>query len=363
MNILNIGSDKTLVGGKKLGDAIERHRRYGEFVDHLDIIVYTNKKEGLKKFEISDEVIGYPTNSKSKLCFIKDTKKIFRKINKDHKIDIVVCQDPFIFGLVGVCLKKKYKTKLQINFHGDFWNNPSWLKEQFINRIFLLISKYTVPKADAVRVMSQGQKEKLLKAGISEKLIKIISTPVDIEKYRKDNFQKSNQKAVLHVGRDDVVKDYQTLITAFEKVKENFPEVKFIQVGADKIIKNVIGHLEVELKGNLDAKDLIDVYHNSDIVVLSSTSESFGKVLVEANACGKPVVSTATTGAKEIIKDGYNGYLVPIGDAKALADKIIELLNNPDKAREMGENGRKLVQEKYGDNTQKIINLWKELIS
>ena len=55
--------------------------------------------------------------------------------------------------------------------------------------------------------------------------------------------------------------------------------------------------------------------------VSSSAHESFGKVLVEANACGKPVVAKTTTGAKDIVNDGVNAYLVPVGDAQALAEK------------------------------------------
>jgi len=119
---------------------------------------------------------------------------------------------------------------------------------------------------------------------------------------------------------------------------------------------------DIAVIGFKDDKALLPLFTQSAVFVSSSASESFGKVLVEANACGKPVVSTATTGAKEIIQDGVNGFLVPIGDAKALADKIIYLLNNPDKAKEMGENGRLLVKEKYGDNTQKIISAWQELM-
>jgi len=234
MNVLNIGTDKTLVGGRKLGDAIQRHRRYGEFLDHLDIIVYANKKEGLNKFKISDKVFGYPTNSKSKSHFFFDAKKIFEKINQDHKIDIIVCQDPFIPGLIGVCLKKKYGFKLQINFHGDFWQNSAWLKERWLNIFFLLISKFTVPRADLIRVMSEGQKEKLIRAGVKENKIKVISVPVDLDKYQGSEIRDQKLKIVLHVGRDDKVKDYNTLVRAFKLVKEKNPGAIFWQVGANK---------------------------------------------------------------------------------------------------------------------------------
>ncbi|MFA6254844.1 MAG: glycosyltransferase family 4 protein [Patescibacteria group bacterium] len=378
MNVLNIGTDKTLVGGEKLGDAIQRHRRYGEFLDHLDIVVYTNKKEGLNKFEISQNVIGYPTNSISKLFFIPDVLKIFKKINQDHKVDIIVCQDPFLPAVAGCLLKKKYKVKLQINFHGDFWQNPSWLKERWLNIFFLLISKFTVPKADLIRVMSHGQKEKL---GKYKEKARVISTPIDIEKYNTEidpesihefliSNQLNNKKIILGVGRQDRVKNYPLLFKAVKLVFNDCKDIVLALIGGGGFTREsndlTYNQLPYELKTYFapiaDSKFVDLFYRIAYVVVSSSNSESFGKVLVEANAHGKPVVSTATTGAKEIIQDGYNGFLVPIGDAQALADKIVYLLNNPDKAKEMGENGRRLVKEKYGDNTQKIISAWQELM-
>ena len=368
MNIINISIDQTLVGGKRLGDAIERHRKYGEFVNHLDIIVYVNKRAELKEFKISDNVIGHPTNSANKIFFFLDAIKILNQIHKKNKVDLVQCQDPFIPGLIGLWFKKIYSIKLQINFHGDFWDNPSWLKERKINRLFLWLSKFTVPRADGIRVMSEGQKEKLLSAGVDEKKIRVISTPVDLGKYQNESGIR-NQKSrniVLHVGRDDEVKDYTTLVKAFKLVKEKIDNAEFWQVGANEKIKLAMRENDfnqVNVLGGKSATELISIYHQSDIFVLNSTSESFGKVLVEANACGKPVVATATTGAKEIIQDDYNGFLVPISDAKKLAEKIIWVLENPDKAKQMGENGRKLMREKYGDNTVKIVKFWQDIIN
>ncbi len=371
MNIVNIGIDKSLVGGRQLGDAVARHKKYGEYTDHLDIIVYTDQEDKLEKYYISDKVLGHPTNSRSKLNFFFDTQEIFKKINEQHPVDIIVCQDPFICGLIGIWLKKKFPVKVQINFHGDFWQNTNWLKERWLNFIFLLVSKYTVFKADAIRVMSEGQKEKLIKAGIKANKIRVISTPVNI-----DNFLakqplpaelKTEKKVILMVGRKDKVKDFSTLFKAICLVYEKFVNLEFWLVGnyteEEKSKLPLPPKLTVKLFGRTDINDLPKYYQAADLTVLSSTSESFGKVLVEANAAGKPVIATTTTGAKEIIQDGHNGYLVPIKDYQALADKVLYLLNNPDQAKKMGENGLTLVKERFSDNTDKIINFWQDIIN
>lgn len=385
LNILMISIDKTLVGGKKLGDAIERHRRYGEFVNRLDIIVYSNKKDRLSEFTISDNVVGYPTSSSSKLSFFFDALKIAKKIQIKQKCDLVVCQDPFLTGLVGLWIKKKYQVKLLMHFHhSKYWRYPVSFNDYFVHYFTLLISKFTVPRADAIRVMSNGQKEKLLKSGIDGRKIGIISTPIDLKRFETYENQKpehkrqidslksmiEDKKMILMVGRKDKVKDFPTLFKAINLVYEKYQNIGLWLVGnyAPGELKSLplINEMKagsIFISGNINSVDLPAYYKISYMAVLSSTSESFGKVLVEANACGKPVVATATTGAKEIVKDGYNGYLVPIDDAGALAGKILELLNNPEKARQMGENGRRLVRERFGDNTTKIIQFWQDIVA
>ncbi len=374
MNIVNIGSDKTLVGGEGVGDAVARHRHYGEYVDFLDIVVYTNRKERLEEFNISESVRGIPSNSRSKLLFFFDAVKIFKKVNREHRVDLIVCQDPFIFGLAGLWLKRRYGVKLLLHFHGDFWANRNWLSERPLNYIFWLISRLTVPRADAIRVMSPGQKEKLLAAGIDEKKIAVISTPVNFDlltKFKNEALldevrQRLGERSmVLMVGRKDKVKGFDVLFAAMKKVQAKIANISLWLAGnyTQEEIRKMIAPkaMDIVALGPVDPVDLPAYYYASDLVVSSSSSESFGKVLVEAGACGRPVVATATTGAREIVEDGVNGILAPIGDADALADKILYLLYHHDKAREMGERGRKMMIERYGDNTRKIAGLWEKI--
>ena len=366
MKVLMISLDKGLLGQGQLGDVIERHKKYGDQVERLDIIVFSGPEYDTNI--ISDHVTAYPTKSNSKASFAQDARRIAHELFQKSKYDLIVTQEPFLTGWVGFRLKRHHHAKLLIHFHGDFWENPNWLKESPINPMLLLASKFTVKQADHIRVMSQGQKEKLLKAGIDETKVTVISTPVDIGKFADQESGIRNQESgrvVLHVGRDDKVKDYDTLVRVFRIIKERNPLVALVQIGSKvlleeaKISNHFTNFIMQERKGH---EDVISWIKTSTILISTSRSESFGKVLVEANAAGKPVVATATTGAKEIIQDGCNGFLVPIGDAQALADKVIELLNDPEKARHMGENGRKLVQGKYGDSTERIIALWKKIV-
>jgi len=362
MKVLMISIDKGLVGGKELGDVVERHRKYGEHVEALDIIVLS--KKGFEERQISEKVKAIPTNSSSKFGYFFDALRIAKKKFQTVKYDLIVTQDPMWIGLIGAILKKNFNSKLLVHFHGDFSLNP--------------LSRYNVSVSDGVRVMSKGQKDKLIRKGISAKKIQVISTPVDTQRFRRFEEQASeaqknllanlrkqagDKKIILAVGRDDKVKDFESLYEAVRIIREKNinQQIGFWRLGSTKLPSD-LSDISVGFD-NIATMDIPAYYLASYMTVLPSISESFGKVLVEANACGKPVVATATTGAQEVIKDGYNGFLVPIGDANGLAEKIVEFLDNPKKAKEMGENGRRMVSEKYSDNTEKIIGFWKDIVN
>ena len=89
------------------------------------------------------------------------------------------------------------------------------------------------------------------------------------------------------------------------------------------------------------------VFEALDVFVLPSLREVLGSGLLEAMACARPVVATAVGGTFAVVTEGRNGFLVPRGDTGALADRIRALLEDPDGARAMGLEGRRLVEERF----------------
>lgn len=190
---------------------------------------------------------------------------------------------------------------------------------------------------------------------------------VDIEKYSTKESKRLHElydlpessKVVLFVGamnRGHTHKGVHYLLRAFKKVLEKINDVYLVLVGKGDMIPEYQS-MCVELKifdrvvftGFVEESDLIRFYQSSDVVVLPSTTvqEGFGMVLIEAGACGKPVIGTRVGGMKYVIKDGETGLLVPPKDEMALAKAIVKLLQDEDMAKKMGINGRKLVEEKY----------------
>jgi len=378
MNIFIIGSDKTLVGQKGIGDAPFRHAKYGEYVNHIDILIYTNNREGRKNFPISSNVLGLPSNSLAKPFLFFDALKIFRQVNRNRHIDLIIVQDPFFFGLVGYWLKKRSGAKLIVNFHGDFWGNKFWLKERFLNRLFLPLSYFVVSKADAIRCVSQAIKSKLIKRGVSDRKIEVIPTSIDLDKFKFKDFEKVeqikakflNKKLIVFVGRFHPIKNIPFLIKGFSIVKKELPDTELLLIGdgsEKQKIMSLVNQLglkdSVFFAGELPHKDIIDYYYASHVLVLPSFSEGLPKVLTEGGLCGLPLIAPEAPWSGEIIKDGENGYLVPIDDAEALADRLVYLLKNDILRDEMSEKSRILAEKRVSRGVEKLTEFWQKVVN
>lgn len=111
-------------------------------------------------------------------------------------------------------------------------------------------------------------------------------------------------------------------------------------------------------------KDMQAVFARSHVICLPSYREGMPRVLIEAAACGRPIITTDTVGCKELVRHGENGLLVPVKNAQALAQAVISLLQNPANLERWGMASRRLVEEKYSLNAviNKTISLYQELL-
>jgi glycosyltransferase involved in cell wall biosynthesis len=118
----------------------------------------------------------------------------------------------------------------------------------------------------------------------------------------------------------------------------------------------------VECWGHRD--DMVAVFHAAHVVCLPSYREGLPKVLLEAAACGRPIVTTDVPGCREIVRAGENGLLVPARDAQALSEALSRLIKNPELRAQMGRRGREIVLKDF--SLEKVIaqtlSLYKELI-
>ena len=171
-------------------------------------------------------------------------------------------------------------------------------------------------------------------------------------------------KRVVTIGRYAYQKGYDLLLQAWAEVEKQFHDwtLDIYGQGDQTSYRELMGDLGINanrchLNGPVD--DVVKTYQNSTIFVLSSRFEGFGLVLVEAMACGLPVVSfDCPAGPDEIITDGADGLLVPSGDVHALAEKLMTLMADEELRKRLGQQARQTAQ-RYDMKT--IANQWRAL--
>jgi len=176
-------------------------------------------------------------------------------------------------------------------------------------------------------------------------------------------------KIVAVVGALQPRKDHFTFLEAAQKIALHNKDVVFLIVGTGSkdhtdLIRDKIKSLDlissVILTGWWQPEKIHELLAGLDVLAISSEQESFGLTIIEALAMETPVVSTRCGGPEEVIKDGKTGLLVPLHDPESMAKAIIQLLQNPQFARNVSQAGRKDVisrfnVERYIEGIQQVI--------
>lgn len=196
---------------------------------------------------------------------------------------------------------------------------------------------------------------------ISREIMKVIYNGIDIADYLTDEETRAAAKSQLGIAPQTrtigimanlrPVKGIDVFLRAASLVKKQCNAVKFLIVGEGTERENLMS-MAGELGIGSDAaflgrrEDVPHLLPALEIGVLSSHFESCPNAIIEYGAAALPAVCTDVGGAKEVIVDGETGYLVPAGNAEALADRIVHLLNNPS-SKEMGTLARQRVQNLF----------------
>ena len=214
--------------------------------------------------------------------------------------------------------------------------------------------------SDGIIAVSEAVKRNIAENGVPDDKISVIYGGIKPVKVLDDR-EKSLAREKWGIGEEVVVgivarltevKGHKYFIDAAEIISRDNDNVKFFIAG--------IGPKEEELKELIKQKGLTDkvvftgfvdeiyeVFNIIDINVISSLSEALCLSLIEGMSVGKPSVAADTGGIPEVIKNGYNGFLVPAGDAEGLADAILKLIHDPGLRKAMGDRGREIMEKSF----------------
>ena len=214
--------------------------------------------------------------------------------------------------------------------------------------------------ASCVFALTEVEKEQYLKMGVSEDRIEIVPLGIDMNEYRqlppKGEFKSRHsisdeEKLILFLGRIHEIKGLDLLIKSFSQISED--NVKLAIVGGvygfKEELESMIEELDLKDKvifpGVLTGKNKIEALVDCDIFVMPSRYESFTTSGLEAMACSKPLILTKNNHIQTWVKD--NVGLVCEFDENELSNSIETLLNDESLCKKFGDNGRKLIEDKY----------------
>jgi glycosyltransferase involved in cell wall biosynthesis len=226
---------------------------------------------------------------------------------------------------------------------------PGYARNSSLEEIFL---------SDYIFLPSEFTKRTFVNAGVNKNKLFVITRGVDLERFIPVR-KKDNNFRVLFVGRISLRKGIQYLLEAWKRL--NLKDAELVLAGSiDDNIKPILAKYNnvenIVFKGFL--KDITMVYKESTIFVFPSLEEGSAKVTYEALAAGLPVVTTENSGS--VVRNGLDGFIIPIRDTKAIMEKITYFYENPKMIDIMSsnalENIKQYTWQRYRENIIEIYN-------
>ena len=343
---------------------------------NASITIITNTKANIKFYEelknLNVKIINISFARKPNILIdITTLFNLLILLNKSH-FDLTITITPKA-GFLGTLASFLKKIPIRIHiFTGQVWVNKKGLFRYFLkfaDKIIHSLSTQTL-------IDSKSQKdflldEKVIKELNSEVILNGSICGVDVHKFKPDFDLKKQTRKEMNIKDDEIIllfvgrlnrdKGVFDLLTVFNSLTKKFNNIKLLMVGSDEeqfsdyLFKNFPA-----LKNSIILKNFTletyKYYICSDIFFMPSYREGFGLASIEASSCGLPVIASNIYGLKDAIQDGVSGFLHFPGDIEKIESLTIKLIKNKSQINSLGLNGRKLVVEKFSQDS--VINFF-----
>jgi glycosyltransferase involved in cell wall biosynthesis len=286
-----------------------------------------------------------------------------RAFLRERRVEVVHTEGFYtnVFGISGAALAR---VPARVAFRGETggWRTPA---QNYLERavVFRL--------ASVVHANSEAVKNFLVREGVAPERIAVVYNGLDLGRVTPPaGLTREEALAACGLPAGDrrrfvtivanmrhEVKDHPMFLRAARRVRERVPDAAFVLAGEGELVpelKRLAGELGLGdaalFPGRCDR--VAELLYASDVCVLSSKAEGFSNSILEYMGAARPVVATDVGGAREAIVEGETGHLVASGDDEALGERVAGLLLDPERARRMGERGRRRVEEKFSARVQ-----------
>jgi glycosyltransferase involved in cell wall biosynthesis len=215
--------------------------------------------------------------------------------------------------------------------------------------------------------ISPSTKTDLIDRGIPKDRIAVVLCGLDNRTYRtRENVARYEAPTIVHFGRIRKYKSVDTVIKTLAVLRKKLPDARLLIIGDGPERGNLQAlvqrlHLEksVEFRGAVPTDTLVDILNRSHLFINASPKEGWGLTVVEANACGVPVIASDRPGLRDSLRDGITGFLVEYGNVAGFAEKAYQLLSRKDLWQSMSaagiEHARSLTWERTVSEMEAIF--------
>lgn len=300
-----------------------------------------------------------PVHKKSLLSVLRSAREIAGIIRKEN-IDLVHARSRVPAWIAFLACRRE-RVPLVTTCHGVYGTHP-------MSRV-MGWGKLVIAISHAV---SMHMKERF---GVPYQRLRLIHRGVNLDEFTLRGVPARSVlgQTIAIVGRITPIKGHAVLFKAMARVSRMFPQARLIVIGeaSKSRYQDELGMLaerlgireKIEFLGT--RYDVAELLKKADLLVAPAVGEeAFGRVIIEAGACGIPVIASRIGGIVDILEDGVDGILVPAGDVVRLAEAIAEILRNPDRAVRMAEALRSKVETLFSDTRmfQETVGVYREAI-
>jgi glycosyltransferase involved in cell wall biosynthesis len=303
-------------------------------------------------------------SSLTKLAYLKYVA-VLKKIIRHFQPDVLHAHYATSYGLVGALS----------NFHPFIISSWGTDVMKFPNKNFVAksILKYNFNKADALCATSGTVKEYILQ--VVSKEVTVVPFGIDVKKFsskKVDSLFKSGDFVVGSIKPLESLYNIDILINSFAVLNKDYPALKLLIVGegtAESELKALVKKLKIEenviFTGRIPFHEIPDYYNMIHVLVNISEYESFGVSVIEAMACGKPVVVSNVGGLREIVRTEMLGFKVDVRNAEQTGEAIKKLITDKKLYELIAVNARAHVIENYNwnDNLNQMIGIYNNLLT
>jgi glycosyltransferase involved in cell wall biosynthesis len=309
------------------------------------------------------------------------TPSLFPLLSKTiAEFDVIHVHDCRSFQGIGAYLFAKAKNVPYVfQPHGSYLPSLPESNAKTIAKFALdkLISGRILYNASKLIAVSRVEAEQYQVMGVPEERVEIVPNGIELSEYGdlppKGAFKKKfgldeKEKIALYLGRIHRIKGVDILVKAFANVADKLNDVKLVVVGPDDgylgELETLIKSLKIEdnvlISGPLYSRDKLEAYVDADVYVLPSRYETFPMTVLEAVACGTPVILTETCGIAEYFRDKTGLVVSP--DSSHLSEALLEMLINQEKQKDYRENCKAVMQKfKISETVSKLEKVYHDL--